>query len=368
ESGIDVREFMNTWTRVIGIPIVSVTEADGFATVEQHRFLATNDVTPEEDETAILEGSDLVSLSDRAGLVADIASLSRSGHTSTSNLLDLVQYYKNEETYVVWELLAGRVGEIASLFTSDDSVTAGIKAFQCQLVDRMVAKLGWEFPEGEHYLQTRLRTVILRSAGRAGHPATVAEAKRRFAIFVSSPDQESILHPSIRQTAFEIVLSQGGEEEFRHVLNYFHNAPKQDQQVIALLALGFVKKPELIAEVHALSISEAVRPQDIYYVLAGLSANPLARKPTWEWVKANFQLLTERYKSSMSMLGACIKIPLSKVSDREIIRDTEDFFRNMETRDFQRDLDQTIETMNINAAYVERDQESLVQWLSQSGF
>ncbi|KAF9157238.1 hypothetical protein DFQ26_008950 [Actinomortierella ambigua] len=428
ESGINVREFMNTWTRVIGVPIISVTESDGFATVEQHRFLATNDVKPEEDETlwwvplgvhpkpasiqdanqtmksrsmsfevpngpylvnkdytgvfrtnypsaaisrigkAILDGSDQISLSDRAGLVADMASLSRSGYTPTSNFLDLVQYYKNEETYVVWELLAGRVGEIASIFTSDEYVTEGIKAFQRNLVDRMVAKLGWEFPEGEHYLQSRLRTVILRSAGRAGHSATVAEAKRRFAIFVSDPSQESILHPSIRQTAFEIVLSQGGEDEFRQVLDYFYKAPKQDQQVIALLALGFVRQPELIGEVHDLAISEFVRPQDIYYVLAGLSANPLARKPTWEWVKTNFQLLTERYKSSMSMLGACIKIPLSKVSDRDVISDTEEFFRTKETRDFQRDLDQTIETMTINAAYVERDQESLRQWLRTNGY
>ncbi|KAG0221509.1 hypothetical protein BGW41_006729 [Actinomortierella wolfii] len=428
ESGIDVREFMNTWTRVIGIPIVNVNESDGVVTVEQHRFLATNDVKPDEDETiwwvplgvhpkpvsvqdpnqtlkarsltfevpegpylinkdytgvfrtnypssaisrigkAILEGSDQISLSDRAGLVADIASLSRSGHTPTSNLLDLVQYYKKEETYVVWELLAGRVGEIASIFTADEYITEGIKVFQRNLVDRMVTKLGWEFPEGEHYLQSRLRNVILRSAGRAGHPATVAEAKRRFAIFVSDPSQESILHPSIRQTAFEIVLSQGGEEEFRHVLKYFYNAPKQDQQVIALLALGFVKQPELIDEVLALAISEHVRPQDIYYVLAGLSANPVARRPTWEWVKANFHILAERYKSSMSMLGACIKIPLSKVSDREIIRDAEEFFKTKETRDFQRDLDQTIETMTINAAYVERDQESLGQWLRDNGY
>ncbi|KAG0210662.1 hypothetical protein BGX28_009089 [Mortierella sp. GBA30] len=424
ESKIDVREFMNTWTRVIGVPILNVTEADGIVTVEQHRFLSTNDVKAEEDETiwwvplgvhpkpesiadanqtlksrslsfevpegpylfnkhysgvfrtnyppsaigrigkAILEGSDLVGLSDRAGLVADIASLSKSGHTATSNFLDLVQYYKNEETYVVWELLAGRVGEIASIFSENERINQGIKQFQRNLVDRMVQKLGWEFPEGEDYLTSRLRNVILRSAGRAGHEATVAEAKRRFALFVSDPAQDSILHPSIRQTAFEIVLSQGGEEEFRHVLKYFHGAPKQDQQVIALLALGFVQQPELIAEVQALAISEAVRPQDIFYVLAGLAANPASRRPTWEWVKANWNTLAERYKSSMSMLGACVKYPLSQSSDGTLVKDVREFFADKDTKDFQRALDQAIEGLDVNSAWVQREQEGLSEWLT----
>ncbi|KAF9910537.1 hypothetical protein EC991_006355 [Linnemannia zychae] len=428
ESTIDVREFMNTWTRVIGVPILDVTEADGIVTVEQHRFLSTNDVKPEEDETvwwvplgvhpkpasivdpnqtlksrslsfevpegpyllnkhysgvfrtnyppsaigrigkAILDGSDLVGLSDRAGLVADIASLSKSGHTATSNFLDLVQYYKNEETYVVWELLAGRVGEIASIFADNERINQGIKHFQRNLVDRMVAKLGWEFPEGEDYLTSRLRNVILRSAGRAGHEATVAEAKRRFALFVSDPAHDSILHPSIRQTAFEIVLSQGGEEEFRNVLKYFHAAPKQDQQVIALLALGYVQQPELIAEVQALAISEHVRPQDIFYVLAGLSSNFASRRLTWEWVKANWNTLAERYKGSMSMLGSCVKFPLSQSSDAALIKEVKEFFADKDTKDFQRALDQAIEGLDVNSAWVAREQEGLSEWLTANNY
>ncbi|GJJ74377.1 aminopeptidase 2 [Entomortierella parvispora] len=424
ESKIDVREFMNTWTRVIGLPILNVTETDGVVSVEQHRYLSTNDVKAEDDETvwwvplgvhpkpasivdpnqtlksrslqfeapegaylfnkdysgvfrtnypasaitrigkAILDGSDLLSLSDRAGLVADISSLAKSGHSPTSNFLDLVQYYKNEETYVVWELLNGRVGEIASIFAGNQRVNEGIKHFQRNLVDRMVTKLGWEFPEGEDYLTSRLRNVILRSAGRAGHEATVAEAKRRFAIFVSDANQESILHPSIRQTAFEIVLTHGGEDEFRQVLKYFHNAPKQDQEIVALLALGAVQQPELIAEVQALAISESVRPQDILYVLAGLSANAKARLPTWEWVKANWQLLSDRYKSSMGLLGACVKYPLAQASDASLIKEVQEFFKDKDTKDFQRALDQAIEGLNVNSAWVAREEQGLAEWLS----
>ncbi|KAK3810370.1 MAG: peptidase family M1-domain-containing protein [Benniella sp.] len=424
ESKIDVGEFMNTWTRIIGLPVLNVTEADGVVSVEQHRYLSTNDVKPEDDETiwwvplgvhpkpasitdpnqtlktrslqfevpegpylfnkdysgvfrtnyppsaisrigkAILEGSDLVSLSDRAGLVADISSLSKSGHTATKNFLDLVQYYKNEETFVVWELLAQRVGEVTAVFADNERIHQGMLHFQRNLIDDMVKKLGWEFPEGEDYLTSRLRNVILRTAGRAGHEGTVAEAKRRFAIFVSDPHQDSILHPSIRQTAFEIVLRNGGEEELRQVTKYLSSAPKQDQQVVALLALGHVQQPELVAQVHTLALSESVRPQDILYVLNGLASNPKARVPTWEFVKSHWTLFTDRYKSSMSLLGMCVKFPLSQVSDAGLVKDVTEFFADKDTKDFQRALDQAIEGLNVNASWVAREQESLSEWLS----
>ncbi|KAF9559182.1 hypothetical protein EC968_006723 [Mortierella alpina] len=428
ESKIDVGEFMNTWTRIIGIPVLSVTESEGVVSVEQHRYLSTNDVKPEDDETiwwvplgvhpkpasiadpnqtlktrtlkfqvpegpylfnkdyggvfrtnyppsaiarigkAILEGSDLIGLSDRAGLVADSAALAKSGYTPTKNFLDLVQYYKNEETYVVWQLLSTSVGEISSIFAGNERVRQGIRHFQRNLVDRMVQKLGWEFPEGEDYLTSRLRSTILRTAGRAGHEATIQEAKRRFAIFVSDASQEAILHPSIRQTAFEIVLTNGGEEEFRHVLKYFQTAPKQDQQVLALLALGFVQQPELIEKVQNMAISDEVRPQDIHYVLAGLSANPKARLLTWQFVKKNWALLSERYKSSMGLLGACVKYPLGQCSDAELVKDVTEFFADKDTKDFQRALDQAIEGLNVNSAWVSREEEGLAEWLNANKY
>ncbi|KAG0220143.1 peptidase family M1-domain-containing protein [Mortierella sp. GBAus27b] len=427
ESKIDVGEFMKTWTRVIGLPILNVTEADGIVNVEQHRYLSTNDVKPEEDETvwwvplgvhpkpasitdpnqtlktrslsfeisegaylfnkdysgvfrtnyppsaisrigkSILEGSDLVSLSDRAGLIADISSLSKSGHTATKNFLELVQYYKNEETFVVWDLLAQRVSEIVGVFADgDEQVYESLQRFQRNLVDDMVKKVGWEFPEGEDYLTSRLRNVILRAAGRAGHEATVAEAQRRFAIFSSDSSQESILHPSIRQTAFEIVLSRGGEEELQAVIKYLKASPKQDQQVVALMALGHVRQPELIAEVHSLALSDVVRPQDVLYVLSGLAQNPKARRLTWEFVKSKWTVLIDRYKSSMGLLGMCVKYPLAQVSDPEVAKDVTEFFADKDTKDFQRALDQAIEGLNVNSAWVKREQASLSEWLANN--
>ena len=50
-SGKDVTGVMDTWTKKIGYPVVRIVEDGKKLTFEQHRYLSTGDVRPEEDVT-----------------------------------------------------------------------------------------------------------------------------------------------------------------------------------------------------------------------------------------------------------------------------------------------------------------------------
>ncbi|KAF9378269.1 hypothetical protein CPB97_009671 [Podila verticillata] len=435
ESKIDVRVFMDTWTRVIGVPILHVTEEDGLVTVEQHRFLSTNDATPEEDQTiwwvplgvsprpvsivdpnqtlktrklsfevpqqkdggfylinknftgvfrtnypasairhlgqAILAGNPNLGVAERAGLLADQASLATSGHSSVERLLDLIQYYKNEKAFVVWDLLDSKLNNITQVFSVNDRTYERIQHFQSKLIDRMVHQLGWDFPKDEDYLTSRLRGVILSCAGRSGHEATVKEAKRRFALFMAadSTEQDKILHPTARKMAFEVAISQGGVAEFDQVMAYYTNTPKQDQQSMCLMAMGAaVRGQELIQRIFDFALSEQVRSQDFPYVLAGLSMNIKARHEAWSWIKNNWNTIVARYTGNVGMLGFCIKIPVSKMADAAVLKDLDDFFADKDTKEFDRDLEQAKEGLRIRGKWVARDGAALESWLVEQGY
>ncbi|KAG0040333.1 hypothetical protein BGZ82_003638 [Podila clonocystis] len=435
ESGVDVREFMDTWTRVIGVPLLNVTEDDGLVTVEQHRFLSTNDATPEEDQTiwwvplgvsprpasivdpnqtlktrklsfevpqqkdggfylinknftgvfrtnypasairqlgqAILAGNPDLGVAERAGLLADQASLATSGHSSVERLLDLIQYYKNEKAFVVWDLLDNKLNNITQVFSVNDRTYERIQHFQSKLIDRMVQELGWDFPKDEDYLTSRLRGVILSCAGRSGHEATVKEAKRRFALFMAADaaEQDKTLHPTARKMAFEVAISQGGVTEFDLVMAYYQNTPKQDQQSMCLMAMGAaVRGQELIQRIFDFALSEQVRSQDFPYMLAGLSMNIKARHEAWRWIKNNWETLVARYTGNMGMLGFCIKIPVSKMADAAVLKDLDDFFADKDTKEFERDLEQAKEGLRIRGKWVARDGAALESWLAEQGY
>ncbi|KAK3810368.1 MAG: peptidase family M1-domain-containing protein [Benniella sp.] len=435
ESGIDVREFMNTWTRVVGFPILNVTEeSSGFITVEQHRFLSTNDVTTEEDKTmwwiplgvypkpaiadpnqtlrtrelkfeapqlesgqsfylinkdftgvfrtnyppsairqlglAIQAGHPALGVTERAGLLADQASLATSGHSSVERLLDLIQYYKNEKSFVVWDLLLNKLDHITQVFSVNERTREALKHFQCNLVHNLTEELGWEFPKGEDYLTSRLRGIIISCAGRSGHEATVEEALRRFKLFVEDgADQDTVLHPSTRKTTFEIAISHGGTKEFEQVLKFYKSTPKQDQQSICLMAMGStVHGEELIQRMFEFALSDEVRPQDIMYILAGLSTNIKARHAAWAWIKNNWSTFHGRYAGNMGMLGFCVKIPVSKMADVSVLEDLENFFGNKDIKEYERDLEQAKEGLRVRSKWVARDGSALESWLVEQQY
>ncbi|KAF9928204.1 hypothetical protein FBU30_002547 [Linnemannia zychae] len=435
ESKIDVREFMNTWTRVIGIPVLNVKETETHVEVEQHRFLSTNDTTMEEDQTvwwiplgvspkptsihdanqtmkkrkltfekpihkdndsfylinkgftgvfrtnypstairqighAILAGNPNIGIADRAGLLADQSSLATSGHSRVDRLLDLIQYYKNEKAYVVWDLLLSKLDNITQVFSVNERTNRAIQHFQRKLVDSLVRELGWEFPEGEDHLTSLLRGVIISCAGRSRHEETVKEAQRRFALFMEEgADHAKALHPTVRKTAFEIAIAYGGVKEFEQVLHYYKTTPKQDQQVMCLYAIGYaVHGKEQIQRVFEFALSDDVRPQDFPYILSGLSTNIGARHAAWDWIKTNWQTLVSRYTGNMGMLGYCIKIPLNKMADLTVLKDLEEFFADKNTKDFERDLEQAKEGLRIRSNWVARDGAALESWLIEQGY
>ncbi|KAF9157239.1 hypothetical protein DFQ26_008951 [Actinomortierella ambigua] len=436
ESGIDVREFMNTWTRVIGFPIMDVQEENGVITVEQHRFLSTNDVKPEEDETiwwvplgaypkpasiqdsnqtlktrkisfeipeakensfymlnkdytgvfrtkyspenlrrlgeAIASGHPAFGLNERAGLLADQAALAVSGHGSVKDFLDLVQYYKNERSYIVWKLLLSKIDTIVNMFSANEATHQGLLEFQRKLVGPLADELGWEFPEGEDYLVSRLRASIVGAAGRAGYENTVKEAKRRFKLFMEAikagdKDADKHIHPSLRQAAFTVALQQGGRDAFDDVVLYYDKSEKAEQQVVTLQALGAgIVDKEVMKDFYTFLWSDKVRSQDMIYGVLQQGANYYAREMVWEWTKCCWELLVERYKGGMGMLGYFIKAPLRYRSGQKIMEEVEKFFETRDTKDFKRDLDQAKESMAINTAWLERDLAAVEAWLGKN--
>ncbi|KAF9354276.1 hypothetical protein BGX26_007906 [Mortierella sp. AD094] len=435
ESNINVREFMNTWTRVIGIPILNVREEPGFVTVEQHRFLSTNDVSEDEDKTvwwiplgvypkpesivdnnqtlktrslkfevpqskdgndfylinknftgvfrtnypastirqlglAIQAGNSTLGVTERAGLLADQSSLATSGHSGVERLLDLIQYYKNEKAFVVWNLLLSKLDNITQIFSVNERSYEALKHFQRKLVHNLAQELGWEFPKGEDYLTSRLRGVIISCAGRSGHEQTEKEALRRFKLFMEEgADQDTVLHPSTRETAFAIAITRGGVTEFEQVLKYYKTTPKQDQQSMCLMALGAaVHGEDLIRRMFEFSLSDDVRSQDFMYILAGLSINIKARNAAWIWIKNNWPTIQERYTGNMGMLGFCVKIPINKMADPAVLEDLENFFADKDTKDFDRDLEQAKEGLRIRSKWVARDGKALESWLVDQGY
>ena len=306
--------------------------------------------------------------SDRIGVITDIFALSEAGYTSVAGALQLLENFKNEDSYTVWSDIAAELAKVRSVFWEEpDAVRNGLKAFTRSLYSGLATKMGWEYSEKEGHLDQMMRTLALGVAGKAGDTDVVKEAQRRFKLFAAG--DESAVHPNIRGSVYSIVLQNGGKDEYEAVLKIYREAKVVDQKLAALGALGSIKDASLLRRTLDMSMTDAVRPQDIIYIIGPVASNQLGRAITWPWVKENWDILYQRYyKSSMSLLSRIVSSSVEDFGSQKWYEDVEGFFKDKEVSSINRAIQQSLEKIKAHTSWLDRDRNAVADWLKKNSF
>ncbi|KAK9354746.1 peptidase family M1-domain-containing protein [Lipomyces doorenjongii] len=425
-SGKDVSSLMNAWTKKVGYPVITVTEnSDGKSiTVQQNRFLTSGDVKPEEDDTLYpvslglrtksgvdeelmlttrettiaLDSTEffklnadhsgiyrtaysperlaklganaqdgLLSVEDRAGLVADTGALAASGFSSTVGLISLVAGWKNETEFVVWDEITSRIGAIRSAWLFEDQeVQDALKKFQSKLTAPMASSLGWTFGKDVGHVEQQFKALMFGSAGLAGDEGVVAAAKVLFARFAAG-DKKAI-HPNLKASVFAIALQHGGEAEWDVIHQTYLNPINTDEKNTALRNIGRSKDPKLIQKTLDLILGGTVRPQDVYLPMGGLRSTKEGTIALWEWVKLHWDELEKLLPPGLSMLSSVVSLSTSGFASEADVQDIEEFFSKKNTKGYDKGLAQSLESVRSKIQWVERDREGVKGWLKDNAY
>lgn len=426
-SGKDVAHVMDIWTKNIGYPVISVTEneKDSSITIKQNRFLRTGDVKPEEDQVLypvilglrtkdgvdeslmltereqtfkIKGGLDfyklnadhsalyrtsytpqrltklgeaaqkgLLSVEDRAGMIADAGALAASGYGKTSGILSLLQSFNTETQFVVWNEILSRINSLRNTWIfEDESVKDALKAFQLNLCSTKAHELGWEFSENEDHILSQFKSLMFGSAGLAGDKKIQAAAKEMFGKFLAG--DFAAVHPNLRASVFAMVLRDGGVKEWDALLARYHSAPTADEKNTCLRSLGRARSPELIEKTLKLALSGEVKTQDIYMPIGGLGTTSTGIEQRFEWMRKNWDELVEKLPPSMTMLSSVVSICVAGFTSEKQVRQVEDFFKDKDQKGFDRSLQQSIDSIRAKANWLERDGDDVLGWLKESGY
>lgn len=389
-SGKDVSTLMDIWTKHVGYPVITVKEdeASNTISVAQNRFLRTADVKPEEDTTiypVILglktkEGVDkdqmlttrsstipipglsfyklnadhcslfrtsyptsrlsklgqaakqgLLTVEDRAGMIADTGALAASGYQKTSGILNLLKSFETESAYIVWNEILTRINSVRSTWIFEDGDTkAALKRFQLQLCSSKAHELGWDFAENEDHILSQFKSLMFGSAGMAGDEKIINAAGQMFKRFQDG--NVEAVHPNLKPAVFALALIHGGEKEYDTILAWYHRAPTAEERNTCLRVLGRAKSPELIQRTLGLALSGEVKMQDVYMPLGGLRAHREGIERRWEWMCSVWDELVKRLPPSGTMLSSVVGMCAGGFTRTEQIGKLEDFFKPRDTK------------------------------------
>lgn len=426
-SGKDVEKTMQIWTRNVGYPVITVTEDKESSTihVKQNRFLRTADVKPEEDkvlypvflalrtkdgvdeELALLDRehnfkvpdldfyklnadhsgvyrtyysserlqklgenakAGLLSVEDRAGMIADAGALSASGYQPSSGTMSLLKGLNTETEFVVWQEITGFLSSIRAAWMFEEQATKdALKAFSLNLVSEKAHSLGWTFKESDDNILQQFKSLMFASAGNSGDKKVIAAAHDMFEKFIAG-DREA-LHPNLRGAVFGIVLQTGGDKEYDAILNEYRTAKQSDERNTALRCLGRSKRPELIQRTLDLTFkTDEVRTQDIYLPMAGLRAHKEGVEALWKAMGENWDMLVEKLPPGLSMLGSVVQICASGYTHEEHAKMIEKFFDGKSTKGFDQGLAQSLDAVRAKSQWLGRDKQDVESWLKKEGY
>jgi len=139
---------------------------------------------------------------DQLGVMMDASALAAVGLQPESDTLDLTAQVAADAPSDLWEMVAGTLGGIDSMFKGDAPRQAAFRKYAGSRLVPVLQSLGWDGREDDSAQTRQLRSGLIRVLSTMGDEQVVAEAKRRFDAFLANPES---LSADLRRTVLGVV-------------------------------------------------------------------------------------------------------------------------------------------------------------------
>ena len=296
-----------------------------------------------------------ISALDRLGLVRDVFALAESGEKPTAEVLDFLSCYENETDYTVWVEIISGLSSLKNLLHGQAAYPK-FQEFCLKLLQKISKEIGWQKKKLESHTAGLLRSMILSQLIGFGHKPTIAHGQKIF--------KSGKIPADIRSVAYQAQAAAGSEKAFNQFVSMYVKETLSEEKNRIGRALAQFKDPKLLKKTLEFDICEHVRIQDTQMIFAGVWANTGGRQMAFEQTKKNWPLLLKRYPSSGHMLNRFIK-PAASFTTEKQAQMVKEFYKKHPAPGAERSIEQTLEKILSNAAWLERDLQMIVKFLSK---
>ncbi|XP_043095047.1 leucyl-cystinyl aminopeptidase isoform X2 [Puntigrus tetrazona] len=420
EQNLSVSEMMNTWTVHKGFPLVTVKRSGTQVTLTQEHFLlnaenSTDDslwhipltyVTDKcsvlssckqvfhlKDKTATLKLPDQVKWlkfnfksdgfyivhyeegwkdlidalkndvnvltgKDRAALINNIFALSRSGKVFFKEVLNLMDYIRNEtETAPLTEALF-QLGQIYRLLDkkSELYLAARMKSYIEDHFGKLMDSQSWDLETSVSKMT--LRSALLEMACSLNISDCATKAMHLFDQWFNSNKTSQIPSDLVR-TVFKVAAqTDEGWDKLLDLYKHSINDPEKRKTLEALASTQDIRKIIWILQ-SSLDGSE-IQTQEFPLVINTICKNFAGHLYAWDFVKENWDKITQKFPVGSFAIQSIIMSATSQFSTKNHLVEAQNFFASLGTKGSQmRIVQEAIETIKLNMRWMENNLNTL---------
>ncbi|XP_020286525.1 glutamyl aminopeptidase-like isoform X2 [Pseudomyrmex gracilis] len=262
-----------------------------------------------------------LSIADRVNLLDDVFSLAEDGHCSYRTAFTFIKYLSEEYSAAPWETVYSKLLpiynmiELNSLESSEIFLQYLRKAYRFNIY----RDAGWIVNEttedtGPFHITRRARIAILRFACFIKIEECLNEVNKLFNAWLDGLIE---LHPDIRSLVYYYGLRSSGKnmardssllsQAWHRLFDKFLNETDPNEKNRIMYGLTGIESDIILRKFIEMAKQEQyVRPQDFLNCLIMISKNTYGSIEVWDWVRANWEFLVNRYTLNDRYLGQLI--------------------------------------------------------------
>jgi puromycin-sensitive aminopeptidase len=163
---------------------------------------------------------------------------------------------------------------------------------------------------------------------------------------------------------YKAVLQNADEKIYDMMLTLYRSTDLHEEKDRISRALGVMNDQKLLKKVIQFAMSTEVRSQDAVFVIASVAINHRGRDLTWEFFKSNWKVLLDQYSGGF-LLTRLIRHLTENFASEEKAVEIENFFKKNEFPGTERTVQQSTETIRLNASWLNRDVDQIREYLKE---
>ncbi|XP_059161761.1 uncharacterized protein LOC131944899 [Physella acuta] len=300
----------------------------------------------------------------RAQIINDAWNLVKSGDLKLNIALKTIEYLHKEKDYAPW--VAART---ELLYTSRMlAVTPLFGLFQKFMQDKINSSFQYfGFNNtGSSHTEILARSLNVNIACSYGIQACLDAAQAQYKQWMSNPTTNNI-DPNFRTTVYCNAIANGGWDEWNFGLKMYTESDLASEKYNLLVALSCTRQPWILNYYMSLIFEKnsVIRNQDSSKVILLAATNTVGRSLAWNFFRANFQKLKDKFGGSFFAWPALIDYVTSDFNTEFELSEVKAFKASQEGKfgSGERAMQQGIEKISSNIKWMETNRGVLKTWL-----
>jgi aminopeptidase N/puromycin-sensitive aminopeptidase len=298
-----------------------------------------------------------LTVEERIGLLGDRWALMQAGEGTVGEFLDLALAVKTDPNAAVLQSALGKIGAIEERIATDGD-RKRLDGVVRREFGAVYAGMG---KGGRHESDDRaeLRETLFKALGRAGDAMVLAQAASETqALFAGQKPTD------VADAAVALVVAKGDAAMYEKMLRVAQTATDPDLKEDALHTLTRFQRPELVARTLEYAVSDEVRSQDRWMLIARLLARRETQDQAWAFVQQHW---AEMERKATENSGARIVGATGAFCSVERRDEVTSFFAAHAVASAERTLAKAVDSINDCVALRAAQEPELRQWLDVQG-